>query len=126
MKIEDNVIQEIFDQLIKSSNYRSRQLNIKKFNKENKYIKKGIAITPEKFGISDFKLVKLLEEKLTPTPLSIFQSKLNIKQFNNVRSDKVDYSILDTKIDVEDNIQTDFFLSSKKSGAIGSNNSTVK
>ena len=52
MKVEDNVIQEIFDQLIKSSNYKSRQLSIKKFNKGNKYIKKGIAITPVKFGIS--------------------------------------------------------------------------
>ena len=52
MKIEDNVIQEIFDQLIRSSNYKSRQLNIKKFNLENKYIKKGIALTPVKFGIS--------------------------------------------------------------------------
>ena len=52
MKIEDNVIQEIFDQLIKSSNYKSRQLSINKFNKGNKYIKKGIAITPVKFGIS--------------------------------------------------------------------------
>ncbi len=52
MKIEDNVIQEIFDQLIKSSNYKSRQLSIKKFNSENKYIKKGIALTPVKFGIS--------------------------------------------------------------------------
>jgi len=52
MKIEDNIIQEIFDQLIKSSNYKNRQSNIKKFNKQNKYIKKGIAITPVKFGIS--------------------------------------------------------------------------
>jgi len=52
MKIEDNIIQEIFDQLIKSSNYKSRQLSIKKFNAESKYIKKGIAITPVKFGIS--------------------------------------------------------------------------
>ena len=52
MKIEDNVIQEIFDQLIKSSKYKSRQLSIKKFNSENKYIKKGIALTPVKFGIS--------------------------------------------------------------------------
>ena len=32
MKIEDNVIHEIFDQLIKTSNYKSRQLDIKKFN----------------------------------------------------------------------------------------------
>jgi len=52
MKIEDNVIQEIFDQLLKSSNYKTRQLSIKKFNQENKYIKKGIAATPVKFGIS--------------------------------------------------------------------------
>ncbi|MDC0247817.1 xanthine dehydrogenase molybdopterin binding subunit [Pelagibacteraceae bacterium] len=52
MKIEDNVIQEIFDQLLKSSNYKSRKLGIKKFNEENKYIKKGISITPVKFGIS--------------------------------------------------------------------------
>ena len=52
MKVEDNVIHEIFDQLLKSSNYKSRQSRIKKFNKENKYIKKGIAITPVKFGIS--------------------------------------------------------------------------
>jgi len=52
MKIEDNIIHEIFDSLISSSNYKSRQLNIKKFNLENKYLKKGIAITPVKFGIS--------------------------------------------------------------------------
>jgi len=52
MKIEDNIIQEIFDQILKSSNYKRRQLGIKKFNKENRYIKKGIAITPVKFGIS--------------------------------------------------------------------------
>jgi len=52
MKIEDNVIHEIFDTLVKSSNYKSRQLNVKKFNLENKYLKKGIAITPVKFGIS--------------------------------------------------------------------------
>jgi xanthine dehydrogenase large subunit len=52
MKIEDNVIQEIFNQLIKKSNYKKRYSNIKKFNLNNKYLKKGIAITPVKFGIS--------------------------------------------------------------------------
>ncbi len=52
MKVEDNVIQEIFDKILKSSNYKSRKLGIKKFNQKNKYIKKGIAITPVKFGIS--------------------------------------------------------------------------
>ncbi len=52
MKIEDNVINEIFRKLIKSSNYKNRRINIKKFNLKNKYLKKGIAITPVKFGIS--------------------------------------------------------------------------
>ena len=52
MKIEDNVINEIFSKLIKSSNYKNRRLNIKKFNVKNKYLKKGLAITPVKFGIS--------------------------------------------------------------------------
>ena len=52
MKIEDNVINEIFDKLIKKSNYKKRYSKIKKFNLKNKYKKKGIAITPIKFGIS--------------------------------------------------------------------------
>ncbi len=52
MKIEDNVIHPIFDRLIQSSNYKGRKIEIKKFNSTNKYIKKGIAITPVKFGIS--------------------------------------------------------------------------
>ena len=52
MKIEDNVINEIFIKLIKSSNYKNRRINIKKFNLKNRYLKKGLAITPVKFGIS--------------------------------------------------------------------------
>jgi len=52
MKIEDNVINEIFNKLIKKSNYKKRYSKIKKFNLKNKYKKKGIAITPVKFGIS--------------------------------------------------------------------------
>ena len=52
MKIEDNVINEIFNKLIKKSNYKKRCLEIKKYNSKNKYKKKGIAITPVKFGIS--------------------------------------------------------------------------
>ena len=52
MKVEDNIIHDIFDQLIKSSNYKSRQIKIKKFNENSRYIKKGISITPVKFGIS--------------------------------------------------------------------------
>ena len=52
MKIEDNVINEIYSKLIKSSNYKNRKLNIKKFNLKNKYLKKGLSFTPVKFGIS--------------------------------------------------------------------------
>ena len=52
MKIKDNVINEIFNKLIKKSNYKKRCLEIKKYNSRNKYKKKGIAITPVKFGIS--------------------------------------------------------------------------
>ena len=52
MKIQDNVINEIFNGLIKSSNYKKRRLSIKKFNSKSKYLKKGLAITPVKFGIS--------------------------------------------------------------------------
>ena len=52
MKIEDNVINEIFIKLIKSSNYKNRRLNIRRFNLKNRYLKKGLAITPVKFGIS--------------------------------------------------------------------------
>ena len=52
MKFEANVISEIFNRLIKKSNYKNRYSNIKKFNSKNKYLKKGLAITPVKFGIS--------------------------------------------------------------------------
>jgi len=52
MKIEDNVINEIYSKLIKSSNYYNRKLRIKKFNLKSKYLKKGLSLTPVKFGIS--------------------------------------------------------------------------
>ena len=48
----DVFVEEIFNQLIKKSNYKKRYLKIKRFNSNNKYLKKGIAITPVKFGIS--------------------------------------------------------------------------
>ena len=52
MKITDNVIEDIFNKLIKKSNYKKRKTEIDNFNKKNKVLKKGIAITPVKFGIS--------------------------------------------------------------------------
>ena len=52
MKIKDNVINELFEDLKNKSNYKKRVNKIKQFNKSNKFKKKGIAITPVKFGIS--------------------------------------------------------------------------
>ena len=52
MKIEDNIIEEIFNNLKNKSNYIKRKKEIEKFNKSNSILKKGIAITPVKFGIS--------------------------------------------------------------------------
>ena len=52
MKINDNIINEIFESLKNKSNYKKRYNEIKKFNLDNKFKKKGIAITPVKFGIS--------------------------------------------------------------------------
>ena len=52
MSITDNVIEDIFNKLIKKSNYKKRKIEIDNFNKKNKVLKKGIAITPVKFGIS--------------------------------------------------------------------------
>ena len=52
MKINDNIINELFEKLTKDSNYLKRKNEIKKFNFNNKIKKKGIAITPVKFGIS--------------------------------------------------------------------------
>ncbi len=52
MKINDNVIQDIFKSLLNKSNYKKRYQEIRKFNLKNKFKKKGIAVTPVKFGIS--------------------------------------------------------------------------
>ena len=50
--IEDNIIHEIVDDLIESSTYHSRVADIRKFNARNDILKRGIALTPVKFGIS--------------------------------------------------------------------------
>ena len=52
MKIRDNVINELFEELKIKSDYKNRIQKIRKFNQKNKFKKKGIAITPVKFGIS--------------------------------------------------------------------------
>lgn len=50
--VEDNIIDEIFARLLKSSDYEKRRRAIQKFNKDSPILKRGIAITPVKFGIS--------------------------------------------------------------------------
>ena len=50
--VEDNIINELSSELIEDSNYLARRESMKKFNKKNKYLKKGLAFSPVKFGIS--------------------------------------------------------------------------
>ncbi|MFH1321249.1 MAG: xanthine dehydrogenase molybdopterin binding subunit [Bacteroidota bacterium] len=50
--VENNRLYLLYDQLVKSSEYRKRRKSIDKFNAQNEFYKKGIAITPVKFGIS--------------------------------------------------------------------------
>jgi xanthine dehydrogenase large subunit len=50
--IVDNVIGDIVDQLEKSSEYRARREAIRSWNRGSPWLKRGIAFTPVKFGIS--------------------------------------------------------------------------
>ncbi len=52
MTVEDNIAPEIIDTLEKSSDYRARRAAIADFNASSRVLKKGIALTPVKFGIS--------------------------------------------------------------------------
>ncbi|MET0279605.1 MAG: xanthine dehydrogenase molybdopterin binding subunit [Steroidobacteraceae bacterium] len=51
-RIEDNVLHTIADQLEASSDYRARRQAIARWNSESGVIKRGLALTPVKFGIS--------------------------------------------------------------------------
>ena len=52
MEVTDCVIAEIVDELEASSDYRARREAIRAFNATSPVLKKGIALTPVKFGIS--------------------------------------------------------------------------
>ena len=52
MKVEDNILMPLLSQLESSAHYRRRGLAIKRWNRDSPVIKRGIAITPVKFGIS--------------------------------------------------------------------------
>ena len=50
--VKDNIIDDLFDRLVASSDYEERRAEIREFNAANQVLKRGIAITPVKFGIS--------------------------------------------------------------------------
>ncbi len=50
--IENNRLHVMFDRLMVSSGYPDRRKEIDAYNREHKYSKRGLALTPVKFGIS--------------------------------------------------------------------------
>ncbi len=50
--VDDNIIDELFDRLLASSDYEQRRIEIARFNEASRVMRRGIAITPVKFGIS--------------------------------------------------------------------------
>jgi xanthine dehydrogenase large subunit len=50
--VEDNIIHRVVDELEASSDYQARRAAILKYNAGSAVLKKGIALTPVKFGIS--------------------------------------------------------------------------
>jgi xanthine dehydrogenase molybdopterin binding subunit len=51
-KVEHNHLHILYNQLSRNSHYRRRRDEINRFNKEQQVLKKGIALSPVKFGIS--------------------------------------------------------------------------
>jgi xanthine dehydrogenase large subunit len=52
MTFEDNVLPELIDELEKRSDYRKRREAVKAFNASHPLFKRGLALTPVKFGIA--------------------------------------------------------------------------
>ncbi len=57
-RVEDNLIQPLTDRLIETSGYAARRAEIAAFNAASPVLKRGLALTPVKFGIS-FNVVHL-------------------------------------------------------------------
>ncbi|OFY39143.1 MAG: xanthine dehydrogenase molybdopterin binding subunit [Bacteroidetes bacterium GWF2_40_14] len=51
-KIKDNIIGDLYKELLKTSDYKQRVKSLKEFNKSSKWKKRGISMVPVKFGIS--------------------------------------------------------------------------
>ncbi|WP_394197012.1 xanthine dehydrogenase molybdopterin binding subunit [Litoreibacter albidus] len=52
MEVTDSIIQELVDELVLSSEYHTRRQAVAEWNEKNPVLKRGIALTPVKFGIS--------------------------------------------------------------------------
>ena len=52
MAVEDNILHDLLPQLEQTSGYRKRQAEIAAWNAQSPVLKRGMAITPVKFGIS--------------------------------------------------------------------------
>ncbi|MBI1214968.1 MAG: xanthine dehydrogenase molybdopterin binding subunit [Alphaproteobacteria bacterium] len=52
MTVEDNIIRDIFAEIEKTGDYAARVKQARDFNAKSPVLKKGIALTPVKFGIS--------------------------------------------------------------------------
>jgi len=50
--IEDNVAPALIDELARNSGYAARRKAVERFNRSNPIIKRGLALTPVRFGIS--------------------------------------------------------------------------
>ena len=52
MQVEDNILEPLVAQLAETSDYRRRRAEIAAWNANNPVLKRGLALTPVKFGIS--------------------------------------------------------------------------
>src|ERR1700730_9289387 len=52
MQITDNIMPELIDTLERTCDYRLRRISIAEFNRTSRFLKRGLALTPVKFGIS--------------------------------------------------------------------------
>jgi xanthine dehydrogenase large subunit len=52
MRVEDNLLPRIVPDLLESSDYAARRLEIARWNEGSAVLKRGLALTPVKFGIS--------------------------------------------------------------------------
>ena len=51
-QVTDNILERLVGELEKSADYQARRKAILKFNAQSRFLKRGIALTPVKFGIS--------------------------------------------------------------------------